>query len=296
MTARTPEHDVKKSSTQSSDSASADHADDSANDGFLSRWSRQKNSARTSSDESDNVDASEQVQPTLDLEGRSGESADAGAQTDVSIDSNPLEENPQEDSPQAENPQEEQEVILTDADMPAVETLNQGSDYSGFLNKGVSPELRKRALRHLFSHAIFNERDGLNDYDEDYTTFEPLGDTVTSDMRWHKARKEREEAERLAAEQEQAEQQQQEEAARAQARDPEAESEESTADSANEDVEQADEVDQSANDDELDNQQHDPVPVDSTDSPEFADEYADGSESTLTQNAYADDGSETSRG
>ena len=78
--------------------------------------------------------------------------------------------------------------------------MNSGSDYSAFFSKGVSKELRQQALRHLFSHAKFNIRDGLNDYDEDYTTFEPLGDTVTSDMRWHKARKEREEKERLEAE------------------------------------------------------------------------------------------------
>jgi hypothetical protein len=40
-------------------------------------------------------------------------------------------------------------------------------------------------------------RDGLNDYDGDYTVFEPLGDIITSDMKFHIARKERD---RLAAE------------------------------------------------------------------------------------------------
>ena len=84
--------------------------------------------------------------------------------------------------------------------MPALETLHADSDYSGFFNKGVSPELKRKALQHLFRMPKFNIRDGLNDYDEDYTQFEPLGDTVTSDMRWHAARKEREEREAREAE------------------------------------------------------------------------------------------------
>jgi len=212
MTTRNPEHEAKNPGAQSSDAASADHTDDASSDGFLSRWSRQKNRARPASDELVSEDTSD---------------AGSAGHEQQNIDSDDL---------------------TVDALDNASETdTSQSSDYSGFLNKGVSPELRKQALRHLFSHAIFNERDGLNDYDEDYTTFEPLGDTVTSDMRWHQARKEREEAERLAAEQE---------AANAQ------ELEGRSPDSANE---------------------RESDPVDSTDSPEFA----EGGESTLTQNAKA---------
>ncbi len=47
----------------------------------------------------------------------------------------------------------------------------------------VSEKLRKVALRKLFHGAAFNVRDGLCEYDEDYTSFEPLGDIVTADMR-----------------------------------------------------------------------------------------------------------------
>jgi len=101
--------------------------------------------------------------------------------------------------------------ILTDDDMPAIESLSSQSDLSVFFNKGVSAALRKAALRHVFQQPQYNVRDGLNDYDGNYTVFEPLGDTVTSDMKWHIARKERarleaearelEEQERLLAEQ-----------------------------------------------------------------------------------------------
>jgi hypothetical protein len=73
--------------------------------------------------------------------------------------------------------------VLTDADMPDVESLNEDSDFSGFMSSGVSDELRNLALRKLFKAPVFNIRDGLDEYDEDYTYFEKLGDIVTCDMK-----------------------------------------------------------------------------------------------------------------
>jgi hypothetical protein len=72
---------------------------------------------------------------------------------------------------------------LTDADMPDVETLTEESDFSAFMSPGVSDELRNLALRKLFRAPVFNIRDGLDEYDEDYTSFEKLGDIVTCDMK-----------------------------------------------------------------------------------------------------------------
>lgn len=72
--------------------------------------------------------------------------------------------------------------ILTDEDMPDLETMTADSDYTGFLSPGVSDGLRKLALRKLFHSDVFNIRDGLDEYDGDYTQFEKLGDIVTSDM------------------------------------------------------------------------------------------------------------------
>ena len=99
------------------------------------------------------------------------------------------------------------EPLLTDDDMPPIDTLSASSDLTGFFNRGVSAKLRRAALRHVFQLPSYNVRDGLNDYDDDFTYFEPLGDTVTSDMKWHAARKERErlERERLEEEAQQAE-------------------------------------------------------------------------------------------
>ena len=72
---------------------------------------------------------------------------------------------------------------LTDADMPAIDSLTEDSDYSGFLSPKVSEALRRQALRKLFHSPGFNVRDGLDDYDGVYTEFEKLGDIVTADMR-----------------------------------------------------------------------------------------------------------------
>ncbi len=77
----------------------------------------------------------------------------------------------------------EYNLELTDEDMPAVESLDENSDYSGFLSPGVSDELRQLALRKLFQSEKFNIRDGLDDYDDDFRSFAALGDLITSDMR-----------------------------------------------------------------------------------------------------------------
>jgi len=118
-------------------------------EGFLSRWSRRKLSEDPVTDEVVDVDALQ-----------------APAITD------------EESLDVAEQP------LLTDADMPPLESLSEDSDYSGFMSSGVSEELRQLALRQLFRSAVFNERDGLDDYDEDFTSFEKLGEIVTSDMRF----------------------------------------------------------------------------------------------------------------
>ncbi len=86
-------------------------------------------------------------------------------------------------APTVPEPAVAEEEVLTDEDMPPLDSLDQDSDYSGFLYPGVSEGLRRRALRKLFTSAVFNVPDGLDDYDEDFTSFEALGDIVTSDMR-----------------------------------------------------------------------------------------------------------------
>jgi len=119
----------------------------------LSRWSRRKLEA-------------EQLAPL------SGEAVSTGADGNLAM-------------PATEGVDAVEKPVLTDADMPAIESLSEDSDFSGFMSSGVSDELRNLALRKLFKAPVFNIRDGLDEYDEDYTYFEKLGDIVTCDMKHH---------------------------------------------------------------------------------------------------------------
>lgn len=83
--------------------------------------------------------------------------------------------------------EEPQSPALTDQDMPPLDSLKEDSDFSGFMSPEVSEGLRKLALRKLFRGAAFNLRDGLDDYDDDFTSFAKLGDLITSDMRFRMA-------------------------------------------------------------------------------------------------------------
>ncbi len=74
-------------------------------------------------------------------------------------------------------------AVLTDADLPSPESLDEDADYAAFLAPGISSGLRRRALQHLFALSQFNRGDGLDEYAEDFTRFPPLGDLVTREMR-----------------------------------------------------------------------------------------------------------------
>lgn len=90
---------------------------------------------------------------------------------------------PEDETKDPDVTEEASEPVLTDADMPPLESLDAHSDYSGFLSRGVSEALRRKALSKLFGSAHLNVTDGLDDYAEDFTKFIPLGDVVTADMR-----------------------------------------------------------------------------------------------------------------
>jgi len=124
--------------------------------GFLQRWSRRKTEAARSD--------SEQSSPVAD------EAPAAASQEPVAIEA----------------------PVLTDADMPPIDSLDENSDYSGFFSPGVSEELRQRALRKLFRSPAFNELCPLEGEYHDCRGYEELGSVVTHDMR---AQLEREAAE-----------------------------------------------------------------------------------------------------
>lgn len=54
--------------------------------------------------------------------------------------------------------------------LPDIETLDDSSDFTAFLQDGVPEELKRRALRRLWRlNPVFANLDGLNDYDDDFT-------------------------------------------------------------------------------------------------------------------------------
>ena len=58
--------------------------------------------------------------------------------------------------------------------LPPVEELTLESDFSGFFHPKVDEDVRRAALRKLFSDPHFNVMDGLDTYIDDYSQTEPL--------------------------------------------------------------------------------------------------------------------------
>ena len=141
-------------------------------EGFLTRWSRRKDASRK---------GEALPEPTDDTDGDSLESAEA-----------------QVDAPPAGDPETGDEELRAPAEtapeLPPLESLGEDSDYSAFMGEGVPADLRQKALKKLFHSPKFNVRDGLDDYDWDFSNPEPLGDIVTAEMRYRIER----ELERLA--------------------------------------------------------------------------------------------------
>ena len=159
------------------------------NNSLIHRWAQEKAKTADKKAKLENSRTDEQT----DLEA----GPDLNIANSDRIDSQATNENSLIDEPKENNSSE----------LPAIETLSEDSDYSMFMSTEVDESLQKLALRKLFKAPFYNIRDGLNDYDEDFSTFEELGDIVTSDMKYHQERKksEQEEKERLKQQSEPAE-------------------------------------------------------------------------------------------
>jgi hypothetical protein len=83
-------------------------------------------------------------------------------------------------------------------ELPSLDSLTGESDFGAFMAAHVSPELRRQALRKMFTSAKYAIVDPLDPYRADYGAFTALGDTVTSDMKFHAERLLRKELERAA--------------------------------------------------------------------------------------------------
>jgi hypothetical protein len=106
-----------------------------SDDDFLSRWSRRKRAV-----------------------------ADEAAETKAAAAPEPV------DEPKPET-DEEETALLARLNLPVPESLGPGDDFSVFMQAGVPGFLRQRALRVLWkSNPVLANLDGLNDYDDDFTS------------------------------------------------------------------------------------------------------------------------------
>lgn len=131
--------------------------DKKTEDGFLSRWSRRK------------------------LEGKAGRDGDAGRDPGKDAPAAEAAPPPGPAGPDREKAAEDSGAPeLTEAD---VDKLEPGSDYTVFMNKGVSAHIQRLALRKLWlSDPVLANLDGLVDYADDYRGLADAGKVAT---RWN---------------------------------------------------------------------------------------------------------------
>lgn len=82
-------------------------------------------------------------------------------------------------------------------DLPPLDKLNLDSDYRAFFHPKVDENLRRAALRKLFSDPHFNIMDGLDVYIDDYSRSDPLPAAMLAQLKqaqkildWAKDKKE----------------------------------------------------------------------------------------------------------
>ena len=67
--------------------------------------------------------------------------------------------------------------------LPSLDQLTFESDYRGFLHPKVSEDMRRAALKKLFSDPHFNVMDGLDVYIDDYSKSDPIPAAMLAGLR-----------------------------------------------------------------------------------------------------------------
>ena len=114
------------------------------------------------------------------------------------------------DQPPAQNaPADAQDPKGPAPTLPPIEDLTIESDFRGFFHPKVGEDVRRAALKKLFSDPRFNVMDGLDVYIDDYSKTEPIPPAMLAGLRqaqnilqWAKEDEEQRAKEQLAREQE----------------------------------------------------------------------------------------------
>ena len=166
-----------------------------ANEGLFSRWSRRKQGDSRREDQLAQPDSTEGTR------GDSLPPSQVGVISDNSADTPAASGSQHEalggDSPstaaeqaaeQATAESDQQAADADNAEVPVIElpdpdTLTPDADISAFMQSGVDPALRQRALRRIFMGGEHSVRDGLDDYDQDFSQMRPLAEGVADTLR-----------------------------------------------------------------------------------------------------------------
>jgi hypothetical protein len=131
-------------------------ANDDAHSGFLSRWSRRKAEVREGRVPEEPTPAAESVN-SVATNPKSAQSAPACVVNTAQV-----------ASPSSQ---------VADKPMPTLadtEQLTPESDFTGFMARGVAPDVKNAAMKKLFTDPHFNVMDRLDIYIDDYTQPDPL--------------------------------------------------------------------------------------------------------------------------
>jgi len=90
------------------------------------------------------------------------------------VDAEPAPEEQEQEQELAINETLPEQEVLAKYDLPDPESIQMGTDITGFMRKEIPELLRRKALRSLWkSNPVLAVLDGLNDYDEDFTDAAP---------------------------------------------------------------------------------------------------------------------------
>lgn len=89
---------------------------------------------------------------------------------------------PQRDT-QASPPGKEADPVAPKPDLPPPDKLTFESDYRAFFHPKVGEDVRRAALKRLFSAPHFNVMDGLDVYIDDYSKSEPIPAAMLASLR-----------------------------------------------------------------------------------------------------------------
>jgi hypothetical protein len=87
------------------------------------------------------------------------------------------------DAPAQKAPEPVADPKAPPPELPPVDTLTIESDFRGFFHPKVGDDVRRAALKKLFSDPRFNVMDGLDVYIDDYSKSEPIPPEMLAGLR-----------------------------------------------------------------------------------------------------------------